>query len=125
MKAEEPLLAAVCAFPAGGGSIRDRLEQMEWERHRPLLTADALEAYIREHPEVIEAWASFSADKRTSGGYYLLAPDDAQGWWGRKSWTVGRLLGSGGHEDWAFPGGPKACAEFILRELDFWSRLRR
>jgi hypothetical protein len=71
------------------------------------LTADAVSMYLRDHPELIEAWLAYSQDKRTSSGWYVTqrAAD---------SFEIGYFPAG---ERITVAGRASACAEFIVREV--------
>lgn len=96
-----------------GDSLRDLIQKSGYEEMRPQLSQSVLAAYIMSHPELIRQWQLYSQDKRTSGGWYLLAD--------HSGWEVGRFVaGQGRRDQQRFDSGTDACADYILRELDFW-----
>lgn len=68
---------------------------------------NAASAYLRQHPELIDACLAYSEDKRTSSGWYVT-PHSAN------SFEIGchaqgeRIL---------VADRTSACAEFIVREI--------
>lgn len=107
----DPLvLDSVCRI-SGAGGFRKSLRV--FRRNRSMLTAQALEGYLEEHPELPPGWLGYSGDKRTSHGYYF----DRQG----DGWIVGTLEPT--HSFDFYTSEAKACADFILRELDCWARV--
>lgn len=77
-------------------------EARYFDRHTEL-SEDAIRAHLATNPELVEDYITYSADKRTGSGWYLI-----------EDGTVGY-----------YPCGPEmthkdivtACAEFIVREL--------
>jgi hypothetical protein len=115
----EEALAALCSLPEDGGSVKAFLARVDYARLRPSLSVRSLARYLRGHRDRIDAWLRWSADKRT-GGPYFMDPEAARAWWGKERWTVGQFVAAG-HHDEAFRDPAKACATYILKELDFWA----
>jgi hypothetical protein len=68
----------------------------------------AVDAYLRDHPDLVEDWELYSVDKRTGRGPYLLAEP--------ARWEVGFY--DGGYQDVReHPDQFTACADFIYREV--------
>ena len=44
--------------------------------HPDCVTPSAVEDYLRAHPELVDDWIMYSADKRSSPGYYLVDHGD-------------------------------------------------
>lgn len=104
-------LAAIVAI-ANSESLRELslvqlLEQTGYRALRQQLSIALVQRYLKEHPEHLEVWEQYSEDKRTDGGSYLcrLGP----------LWEVGEL--TTGRRKF-FLSRSRACATFILRELD-------
>lgn len=90
-----------------GISLREALARTRYRELRPSFVSADLVSLVQAHPEVIEDWLSYSEDKRTSGGWYLL----------RKG-TIGSV---GEREpEKHFKSLVEAVAEYCVRELDFW-----
>ncbi|HSQ32230.1 MAG TPA: hypothetical protein VLN49_20385, partial [Gemmatimonadaceae bacterium] len=72
-----------------------------------------LAEYLRAHPSTIDTWLRYSADKRTSSGWYFVH---------ESAWFVGYVGSSDtldrGVAAESFDDPATACAMFILRELD-------
>ncbi len=83
------------------------LKETQYRTLRPQLSVALLQRYLKKHPEHVEEWQFYSEDKRTDGGSYLCR-------WG-PLWEVGEL--TTGHRQFFFSRS-RACASFILRELD-------
>ena len=90
-----------------GLSLHQLLEQTRYRTVRPQLSVALLQRYLKEHPAHLEEWEFYSEDKRTDGGSYLSR-------WG-PLWEVGEL--TTGRREFFFSRS-RACATFILRELD-------
>ena len=91
-----------------GISILEALHRSSYSRIRSSLQAQAFLPLLDENPDLIKAWLSFSEDKRTTGGWYVLPTGE-----------IGRATP---HE--VVPRRPsmsQAIAEYVLLELDFWA----
>lgn len=106
------IVARICAIPAlfkalGNVSVAELVERSGYRVAAAELTVDAISSYLRERPDLIEAWLGYSEDKRTSSGWYIrqLSRDAFEiGWYPQGE----RIVVSGKAE---------ACAEFIIREI--------
>ena len=96
-----------------GLSIHQLLKQTRYQTHRPQLSVALLQRYLKEHPKHLEEWELYSEDKRTDGGSYLCR-------WG-PLWEVGEL--TTGRRKF-FVSRSRACASFILRELDASAKIQ-
>ena len=91
-----------------GISITEALHRSNYRRIRSSLRACVLLPLLDENPDLVEAWLSFSEDKRTTGGWYLL-----------RTGEIGRVTP---HE--VLPRRQslsEAIADYALLELDFWA----
>jgi len=110
----EPMdvVAKICDLPVqfkvrGNVSVVDLVAASGYPAAPEALTVTAVSAYLREHPDLIEAWLTYSEDKRTSSGWYVSQRS------------------SGTFEIGYHPQGERisvsdratACAEFIVREV--------
>jgi hypothetical protein len=106
-------LAAIVELPTAFKtvpiSIRDAVAKSGYAKVRRRLTIEGLPDYLRRHSELIQDWRRYSEGKRTSSGWYLL---------GDSSWVVGYIGSSVPQESQSFQDAAKACATFILNELD-------
>jgi len=93
-----------------GLSLRDALSLTGYRELRSQFVESDLLEHLREHPELIEEWLVYSADKRTSGGWHLS-----------EDGTIGQLDRPG--EESRFPSLEQAVAAYVVRELDFWANL--
>ena len=102
------LIASVCNLPrefrsVGTKSVITLLRETGYFDRHTEVSLDAIQAHLATQPELIDDWIMYSADKRTSSGWYLI-----------EDGTVGY-----------YPGGPEssyedivtACAAFIIREV--------
>ena len=86
-------------------SWRDLVSRSGWSADATL--DGQLAEYLRDRPDLVDAWFGFSQDKRTSPGWYLQ--EDPLG-----GYVVGWYPGS--RQD-RFMDRVAACAEFIRHEL--------
>lgn len=108
------IFAGRVGHPLAGRSVDDLLEGLDYATLRRAIDRYALMAFVERHPECIEAWQGYSADKRTPGGFYFLS-DQCQ---------VGSVEAGGVRTDaLTFDSAAEACATYILRELDYWAAL--
>jgi hypothetical protein len=99
-----------------GRSLRDLLETSGYAAIRPRLTPQAVQDLLTQRPDLAADWVSFSEDKRTSGGWALIKEGD--------SWVLTGSASTGSpHEKVLFSSVTEACAQYVLRELDFWSKV--
>lgn len=106
---------SVCETPAdfravGGKSVHGLLKASGYLKHRDFLTRDAVDRYVRGHPEVVAAWQQYSEDKRTNGGWYFTtdASDVEVGYFDARH---------GVRDVQQYPSREEACTEFILKEV--------
>lgn len=92
-----------------GLSLRDALARAKYDRVRKHFGPSDLVPLLRANLDFIRQWVMYCEDKRTNGGF----------WVSEKSFEVGSL---------ALPGSTirhdsieEAVAEFVVRELDYWS----
>ena len=106
------VVARVCEIPwtfrrDPDATVRSLLEASGYERFRDKVTPEALQAHLRSRPELAEAWARYSEDKRVESGWYL------------EGLVVGYYQpGQGMVRRERHPDPVQACAAFILKELD-------
>ena len=101
-----------------GRSLKDLLDTSGYSAVRPRLTPQAVQGLLTQRPDLATDWVNFSEDKRTSGGWALTREGD--------SWAVTGSASTGSpHERALFSSLTEACAQYVLMELDFWSRVGR
>jgi hypothetical protein len=111
-------------FQGRGFSIARQLHRIRYSDIRPLLTEEQLEARLTSEPALIDQWLQFSNDKQTSGGWYF---GKRGGTWiiGRRPRNWSLRIRTPDPEPESFSSGARACATFVLRELDFWQGVRQ
>ena len=110
MEAER--FAAVCRIPLEfkrtSASVRDIVRASEYASLRGDLPPRELADYLRQHPELVEAWAAYSEDKRAGEGWYFRRPA-----------SVGRITRQPPPvRELHYPDPAVACAAFIIGELN-------
>lgn len=95
-----------------GLSLRQLIEESRYCDLRPKIEASDLEDVLRTEPQLVEDWLAYSEDKRTSGGW-AFGPSHNEGW----------TVYVPGGEPKSFAASAAACAEYVLRELDFWAAI--
>jgi hypothetical protein len=91
-----------------GQSLSEALRETRYADLRANFGPGDLRPLIISRPELAESWCAHSADKRTSGGWYLL-----------RSGEIGRV--SDPESSVYFDSPEEAIAEYVVRELDFWA----
>jgi len=95
-----------------GISLRDALHRSAYRSLRGRFNAEDLVPLVRENPAFIDRWIAYSEDKRTPGGWWLrLDPP-----------SIGQVEDPG--NTLLFRTREDAVAEYVIRELDFWSTVR-
>ena len=92
-----------------GLSLSDLIEETGYRALRPCVEVAHLAAVLREKPQIIDDWLTYSGDKRTSYGYGF-GSSSAGGW------VVDGPDGNCGQ----FASASDGCAAFVLLELDYW-----
>jgi len=102
---------------AGSGlALRDLIANSGFSQLRRKINATQIEKVLAKRPDLALDWVHFSQDKRTSGGWALVREGS--------EWTIYGSTSTHTHgEKLVFPSLASACAEYVLRELDFWAAL--
>jgi hypothetical protein len=93
-----------------GVSLRDALKTTGYTEHRPNFSSADLLPILGRDPSLVEEWMSYSEDKRTDGGWYIL-----------RDGTVGRVGKPTAKR--RFDSIDCAVAEYVILELDFWANV--
>jgi len=93
-----------------GISLRDAIKRTNYLENRKQFDSGDLVKIINEIPELKHEWLMYSEDKRTSGGWYL-----------RENGEIGQVS----DPDSLIQSNTftEAVAEFVIRELDYWSKI--
>lgn len=94
-----------------GISLREALERTHYMEVQNGLSPRDLVPIIEANPNFLEEWILYSADKRTSGGWYLTEEGEI----GQVGFPESRR---------SFSSLAEAVAEYVVRELDFWVNVR-
>jgi hypothetical protein len=92
-----------------GISLAEALEQTSYKSFRKTFSKSDLMTIIKEHPEITSEWLAYSEDKRTSGGWYILDKPE-----------IGQVDNPESIKH--FNSIEEAVSEYVVRELDFWSK---
>lgn len=93
-------------------SLHEALARTRYKERRITFGTDDLRRVLKEHRELCEEWIAYSEDKRTSGGWYILP-----------SKKIGRV--GDPESQIRFTSLEEAVAEYVIREMDFWSNLHK
>lgn len=93
-----------------GVSLQDALRRARYHERRPSFGAADLRPLLEADPELLDTWFGYSADKRTDGGWYVLA-----------SGEIGQVVHPDSRRRFVSP--EQAVAEYVVLELDFWASL--
>lgn len=109
--AAEEIVERICKLPAEFYAVRTKsIVQLVGESslrdHLALLTVSTIERYLEAHPEDIQPWFLWSADKRVTSGWFFTRRAD--------SFAV-EFYPDG--EGLSFSEPERACAEFVVREV--------
>lgn len=114
--AKEDLLAILrisheTSMRGAGLPLLQALREVRYADRRASFGPADLRPLLIDQASLTAAWVAYSEDKRTSGGWYLLP-----------SGEIGRLSDPASHE--RFESLDEAVAEYVVRELDFWTSLQ-
>jgi hypothetical protein len=91
---------------AGGAtSLHEALARTRYDIHRPSFGPEEIRSMLIKHPSLVEQWLSYSEDKRTDAGWYVLRDGE-----------IGQVLQPRSQRSYATI--QEAVAHFIIRELD-------
>jgi len=94
-----------------GISLKDALARTRYSAVRRTFRAADLIPLIKADPAIARQWVLYSMDKRTSGGWYLTERGE-----------IGKLRRDS--NSMQFDSMEEAVAEYVVRELDYWARIR-
>ena len=89
-----------------GLSLRAALSKTDYRTHRGDFGPEDLILLLRAQPELVSQWQMYSQDKRTTGGWSL---------------TERRVANLSMRTFEEFASVEEAVANYVVRELDFWS----
>ena len=94
-----------------GLSLNDALKRSRYLAVRPGIYVDEIISALKDDPNLVLQWITYSEDKRTSGGWYILAEKN----------EIGQITGE--VPITTFDSIEEAVAHYVLHELDFWASL--
>jgi hypothetical protein len=108
----EESFAAICRIPIElrrtDTSLRDTVRASGYAALRGEFSARSLADYLRQHPEFVEEWATYSEDKRGGTSWYFRSPA-----------SVGRISQEPPPmRELHYPDPAAACAAFMIAELN-------
>jgi len=92
-----------------GLSLEEALRSAKYSEHRSTFEVGDLVSVLESNPELLNQWVLYSEDKRTTGGWYVLA----------EKREIGQVNDSKSVRD--FSTLEEAVANFVISELDFWA----
>jgi len=94
-----------------GKSIYSLLEETKYFDSHNKVSVEDMKTCLSENLEYIQYWLEYSADKRTSSGWYIskVRPD---------RFVVGLLNSNNIHEETEYSDELSACANFIKKEIE-------
>lgn len=107
------------AFKERGVSIAELVRELG-PGVRSEISEHDIEAYLREHPDLVASWANHSEDRRSSPSWYLARP--GLGLDGKEGWRVGFYAPGNRTPERVFPDEFSACAFFIARYIEQLTR---
>ena len=93
-------------FQSGDQPPSELLRRSGYLTGRSGLTVETLVDCLSGHPDMVQAWTNWSRDKRADKGWYL------------EGLVVGYYEGGVRHTPMTFDDRVRACAEFVLREVE-------
>jgi hypothetical protein len=96
-----------CSIRGSGRSLATMITETDYLIVRPSLEPSSLLPLLQANSQLVEDWISYSQDKRTSGGWYI----------------VDRQIGQVGDPKSvrSFSTLCEAVSNYVIAELDFWS----
>jgi hypothetical protein len=106
------LIEQICRLPVDCKTMRTKsalqlVQESGFFENPSALLQSEVESYLREHSDLVHDWLIWSADKRTDRGWYFL---EEAGHFVVGYYPLGDQI--------TFSDPVKACAEFVIRELD-------
>jgi hypothetical protein len=110
------LVEKICWLPTACKTIQTKsafqlVKESGFFENPGALSQSRVESYLRKHSYLVHDWLIWSVDKRTDRGWYFL--EEAGHFVVGYSPPVGPL-----RDQITFSDPVKACAEFVIRELD-------
>jgi hypothetical protein len=106
----DQVLWRICKMPldfyGGSKSMLQLVSESGIDAHPQALTVTRLIACLKDHPELVEQWLHWSANKRVTSGWYFAR---------KAGGLVVEFYPKG--ESFMFEDPVLACAEFVVREV--------
>jgi hypothetical protein len=117
------VVAALCKMPvvfkdAGDTTMAALFTVSRYKAESRISEAD-VEAHLREHPALVDAWVTYSDDQRTLPAWYLMRPREGS----TEDWRVDYLMPREQPREYVFDNKFAACAFFIMRKVEELLRL--
>jgi len=116
----EKIVEAVCSMAKdhkqrGNISIVTLIEESDYRTVSNEITEQAIENFLRTHPDLVDSWLLYSMDQRGTPSWYIQEPleNSSIG----NEWIVGFMPGDvdSRKEKFKFKDGFQACAFFIKK----------
>jgi hypothetical protein len=92
-----------------GLSLREALSRFRYVDIRPNIRVNDIISVLTDEPDLISQWVTYSEDKRTDGGWYILL----------EKMEIGRV--SDPSSTTTFDTIEEAVAYYVVHELDYWA----
>jgi hypothetical protein len=106
----------VCRMPIDYASFRiytavELIRRSGYVAARAEVTVERLAASLAAHSDWVDAWFAWSAENRARTHWFIrdCSPEE---------WEVARLDGDANRRSMVFADRTRACAEYVLRELE-------
>lgn len=114
----DAIIEKICRLPldfyGGSKSMVDLVSQSGVADNPSALSSTEIVRYVQNHPEVVDQWLKWSANKRVDSGWYFERRRDHL------------LVGFNPNGDTLrFEDQAAACAEYIVREVTAIMKIRR
>ncbi len=116
----EKVVEAVCSMAKvhkerGDISIVALLEESGYRAISNEIPEQAIESFLRTHPDLVDSWHHYSMDQRCSPSWYIQEPSENSSI--GNEWIVGFMPGNDDNrkEIFKFNDGFQACAFFIKK----------
>jgi hypothetical protein len=113
-----PVVEALCKMPvvfkdAGDTTMAALFTVSRYKADSRVSEAD-LEAHLRRHPALVDAWVTYSDEQQALPAWYLMRPREGS----TEDWRVDYLTARETPREHPFPDRFAACAFFIMRKVE-------
>lgn len=113
-----PVVEALCKMPVvfkdAGETTMAALFAVSRYRTDSRVTEADLEAHLKKHPALVDAWVEYSDEQGALPAWYLMRPREGS----TEDWHVDYLAPREKPRENVFPNKFAACAFFIMRKVD-------